>query len=131
MNLSLMVLVMFERGGVYLANLNPNKGSEPGKTRPVIVFQANALNEVSHPTVIVLPLTSKLINQTYPLRFRLLAKGNLEKDSDVLCDQLRAISLSRLQSTKLLQLTSIQLIAIEEQVGHILDFKASNYSHSL
>jgi mRNA interferase MazF len=78
--------------------------------------------EVDHPTVIVLPLTTQLIDQAYPLRFRLLAKDNLEKDSDVLCDQLRAISLHRLQSTKLRQLTSAQLIAIEQQVSHILDF---------
>jgi mRNA interferase MazF len=113
---------MFERGGVYLANLNSNKGNEPGKTRPVIIFQANALNEVDHPTIIVLPLTTQLIDQAYPLRFRLLAKDNLEKDSDVLCDQLRAISLHRLQPTKLRQLTSAQLIAIEQQVSHILDF---------
>ncbi len=112
---------MFERGGV----LNPNKGSEPGKTRPVIIFQANALNEVHHPTVIVLPLTTQLIEQAYPLRFRLLAKDNLEKDSDVLCDQLRVISLHRLQPAKLLQLTSAELIAIEEQVAHILDFSRS------
>jgi mRNA interferase MazF len=122
MSLSLMDSVMFERGGVYLANLNSNKGNEPGKTRPVIIFQANALNEVDHPTIIVLPLTTQLIDQAYPLRFRLLAKDNLEKDSDVLCDQLRAISLHRLQPTKLRQLTSAQLIAIEQQVSHILDF---------
>jgi len=113
---------MFERGGIYLANLNPNKGNEPGKTRPIIVFQANALNEVNHPTVIILPLTSQLIEQAYPLRFRLLAKDNLKQDSDILCDQIRAISLSRLQPTKLLQLNSRQLMAIEKQVAHILDF---------
>lgn len=122
MRLAWMDSVMFERGGIYLANLNPNKGSEPGKTRPIIVFQADALNEVNHPTVIILPLTSQLIEQAYPLRFRLLAKDNLKQDSDILCDQIRAISLSRLQPTKLLQLNSRQLIAIEKQVAHILDF---------
>jgi len=122
MRLAWMDSVMLERGGIYLANLNPNKGNEPGKTRPIIVFQADALNEVNHPTVIILPLTSQLIEQAYPLRFRLLAKDNLKQDSDILCDQIRAISLSRLQPTKLLQLNSRQLIAIEKQVAHILDF---------
>jgi len=122
MRLAWMDSVMLERGGIYLANLNPNKGNEPGKTRPIIVFQADALNEVNHPTVIILPLTSQLIEQAYPLRFRLLAKDNLKQDSDILCDQIRAISLSRLQPTKLLQLNSRQLMAIEKQVAHILDF---------
>ena len=73
---------MIERGGVYLANLNPNKGCEAGKTRPVVVMQANALNEINHPTVIILPLTTQLIAGTYPLRFRLLAQGDLKKESD-------------------------------------------------
>jgi len=113
---------MFERGGIYLANLNPNKGTEPGKTRPVVIFQANALNEVHHPTVIILPLTTQLIEQAYPLRFRILASDALKKDSDILCDQIRAISLSRLQPTKLLQLSLKQLLTIEKQVAHILEF---------
>ena len=120
---------MFDRGGVYFANLNPNKDRELGKTQPIIILQANALNEVNHPTVIILPLTSQLIDNTAPLRFRLLANDNLKKDSDVLCDQLRAISLSRLQPTKLLQLTSKQLVAIEQQVSHILDFNTATLPH--
>jgi len=113
---------MIERGGVYLANLNPTKGSEPGKTRPVVVMQANALNEVNHPTVIVLPLTTQLVEQANPLRFRLLAQGYLKKESDILCDQLRAITIARVSSKKLLQLGSEDLIAIEQQIKLILDF---------
>lgn len=107
---------------VYLANLNPNKGSEPGKTRPVVVMQANALNEVKHPTVIILPFTTHLVEQAYPLRFRLLAQGDLQKESDILCDQLRAITIARVSPKKLLQLSPEDLITIEQQVKLILDF---------
>ena len=113
---------MIERGGVYLANLNPNKGREPGKTRPVVIIQANALNEVNHPTVIVLPLTTQLVEKAYPLRFRLLPKDGLKKESDVLCDQLRAITIERISSKKLLQLAFKDLIIIERQIKLILGF---------
>ena len=54
-----MGLMILERGGIYLANLNPAKHDEPGKIRPVLVVQANALNQVDHPTVVVLPLTTR------------------------------------------------------------------------
>lgn len=117
---------MIERGGIYLANLNPNKGCEPGKTRPVVVMQADALNEVDHPTIIVLPLTTQLVPDAYPLRFNLLARGNLKKESDILCDQLRAVTTARVTSKKLLQLTAEELIAIEQQIKLILDFSEGN-----
>ncbi len=47
--------MILERGGIYLANLNPAKHDEPGKIRPVLVIQTDALNQVEHPTVVVLP----------------------------------------------------------------------------
>ena len=32
---------IYKRGDIYLANLNPFKGSEQGGTRPVLVLQNN------------------------------------------------------------------------------------------
>jgi len=34
---------MLDRGEVWLASLDPRRGTEPGKTRPVLVVQAQAL----------------------------------------------------------------------------------------
>jgi mRNA-degrading endonuclease toxin of MazEF toxin-antitoxin module len=34
---------MPERGEVWLANLNPRRGTEAGKTRPVLIVQTRAL----------------------------------------------------------------------------------------
>jgi mRNA interferase MazF len=116
---------MIERGGVYLANLNPNKGSEPGKVRPVVIIQANALNTIKHPTVIVLPLTTQLVSEAYPLRFSLPARGKLKKDSDILCDQISAITTTRITSDKLLQLSNEELTTIEQQIKVVLDFDDS------
>ncbi len=111
---------MLERGCIYLANLNPTKREEPGKVRPVLVLQAQALNDVEHPTVIVLPLTTRLVDEAFPLRYRISARDHLRESSDVLCDQIRAISLSRFTSEKLTTLALDELMQIEQQVMWIV-----------
>ena len=68
-NLMLPPPMAFKRGGVYLVNLNPSKGTEPGKMRPCVVVQSNFLNDVEHPSTTVLPLTTQLIDDAQPLRF--------------------------------------------------------------
>lgn len=89
-------------GEVWLANLNPGRGTEPGKTRPVLIVQSQALLDVQHPSTLVLPLTTKLIDDAEPLRLRLAARNQLERDSDVLVDQLRALDNRRLTTGPLL-----------------------------
>lgn len=111
-----------ERGGIYLANLNPSKGHEPGKVRPVLVMQSNVLNQVEHPTIIILPLTSQLADNAFPLRFRVRQQQNLKQDSDVLCDQIRSLDSRRITSDKLAQLSTNGLLQIERQLGYLLDF---------
>ena len=49
-----------EHGGVYLADLNPRRGSEAGKVRPVVVLQTDLLNAAGHPSTWVLPCTTNL-----------------------------------------------------------------------
>ncbi len=87
---------MFERGGIYLANLNPQKGSEVGKVRPVLVIQSDALNEAAHPTTLIIPLSTHLIDDAWPLRLRITRRERLETDSDLLIDQLRTVDNRRL-----------------------------------
>lgn len=89
---------MLNHGEVWLVNLNPVRGTEPGKTRPVLIVQSQALLDASHPSTLVLPLTTRLIDDAEPLRLRLPAQGGLEQDSDILLDQLRAIDNKRLVS---------------------------------
>ena len=80
---------MFQKGEIYLAKLNPKKGNEVGKIRPVLIYQTNILNGCEHPTTIILPISTVLIDDAYPLRYRITKRDNLEKTSDVLCDQIR------------------------------------------
>lgn len=83
-------------GEVWLANMNPGRGTEPGKVRPVLVLQNQALLDAEHPSTLVVPLTINLVDDAEPLRIRITADGRLDRDSDLLIDQLRAIDNGRL-----------------------------------
>jgi mRNA interferase MazF len=102
-----------KRGGIYLANFNPSKGTEPGKIRPCIVMQSNLLNEAEHPSTTVLPLTTNLIEGAAPLRYRLVAREGLESDSDIMLDQTRAIDNKRITSNMLTMLTGREMGEVE------------------
>src|SRR5512133_1088835 len=90
------MFLMRNHGEIWLANLNPGRGTEPGKVRPVLLIQNQALLDAEHPSTLVIPLTTNLVNGAEPLRLRVVAHGSLEKDSDLLVDQLRAIDNQRL-----------------------------------
>ena len=76
---------------VYLADLNPRMGTEPGKVRPVAVVQTDLLNE-AHPSTIICPLTTKIIPEAHILRVHIPKKeSGLNGDSDILTDQIRSI----------------------------------------
>jgi mRNA interferase MazF len=83
-------------GEIWLANLNPGKDTEPGKIRPVIILQTDDLNS-SHPSTVVCPITSNVIEEADLLRVHLdPGVTGLEQRSDVLIDQVRAIDATRL-----------------------------------
>ena len=76
---------------VYLADLNPRIGTEPGKVRPVVVVQTDLLNRV-HPSTVVCPLTTSVRSQARFLRVHLaLGEAGLAEQSDIMVDQIRAI----------------------------------------
>ena len=85
------------RGWVYLADLGPPAGTEPGKIRPVLALQTDYLNG-KHSSTIVLPLTTNVFPQSKLLRVHLKkGEAGLSADSDVMIDQLRAIDNGRLR----------------------------------
>lgn len=86
------------RGDVFKANLDPVVGSEQAGQRPVVVVSRDALNKNS-PIVTVCAITHAA-NKTkiYPSHVRVPAgKAGLTLDSVVICEQIRAISKTRLQ----------------------------------
>jgi mRNA interferase MazF len=80
---------------IWVADLNPRIGTEPGKVRPVVVVQTDLLNR-HHPSTIVCPLTTKVQPESSILRVH-LAKGScgLEEECDIMIDQVRAIDNAR------------------------------------
>ena len=111
---------MFKKGEIYLARLNPRKGNEVGKIRPVFIYQTDMLNEIGHPTTIILPLSTYLIDEAYPLRYRVISQDGLDRDSDILCDQIRAIDNQRIISERLVKLPWQDVFEIDEQVKIVL-----------
>ncbi len=82
---------------IWIADLNPQLGTEPGKTRPVLVVQTNLLNKVPHPSTIICPLTTNVKKDIEILRIH-IKKGmaNLHQDCDIMIDQVRVIDNNRL-----------------------------------
>jgi mRNA interferase MazF len=78
-------------GCLYVADLHPRFGTAPGKVRPVVVIQTDALNRY-HPSTVVCPLTTKTAGFANHLRVP-LPKGltGLSRASDILVDQIKAI----------------------------------------
>jgi len=109
------------RGEVWLANLNPRRGTEPGKTRPVLVVQAQALLDAGHPSTIIVPLTTRLIDSAEPLRVRLEAANRLREASDLLIDQIRAIDNHRLIEGPLTTLDEATMLRVADAIMQTLD----------
>ena len=89
--------MLINRFEIWLADLNPQIGTEPGKTRPVLVVQTNLLNKLPHPSTIICPITTNTQKESEILRVH-IRKGtsNVNENCDVMIDQLRAIDNNRL-----------------------------------
>ena len=103
---------------IWLANLNPSKGTEPGKIRPVVIVQTDLLND-SHLSTIICPVSTNLIPDAELLRVH-LKKGQLDKLSDVLIDQIRAIDNKRLLN-KIGKLSTDQIKTLKSNIKIVLD----------
>jgi mRNA interferase MazF len=115
-----MAIKQFE---IWIADLNPQIGTEPGKTRPVLVIQTNLLNKIQHPSTIICPITTNVKKGSEILRVH-LKKGtaNLLQPCDIMVDQIRAIDNKRL--TKKLGILPQELNEkIKENIQIILDLE--------
>lgn len=112
---------MHERGEIWLADLNPRNGTEPGKTRPVLLVQAQALLDVGHPSTLIVPLTTNIIDGAQPLRIRVPAQDKLKRDSDLLLDQVRAIDNRRLVKGPLVRLDAEAMDEVNQALRDVFD----------
>lgn len=108
-------------GAIWLANLNPGRGTEPGKTRPVLVVQSQTLLDAGHPSTLIVPLTTHLVDDAEPLRLRVKAFAKLKHDSDLLLDQLRAIDNRRLTSGPIGVCSPVFMRKVQAAIAEVLD----------
>ncbi len=103
---------------IWLADLNPTIGTEPGKTRPVVIIQTDLLVE-THLSTIICPVTTNVRPAVELLRVH-LRKDQLQKLSDILVDQIRAIDNKRLIK-KLGKLNKLQISTLKANIRIVLD----------
>ena len=85
------------RGDIFIADLDPVVGSEQGGVRPVLIVQNDRGNRFS-PTVICAAMTSRLGKNDLPTHVWVAAQeSGLDRDSLVLCEQIRTLEKRRLR----------------------------------
>ncbi len=115
--------IKINHGELWLANLNPTRGTEAGKYRPVLIIQNQVLLEISHPSTLIIPLTTKLIDNAKPLRIRIPAQDGLKKDSDLMIDHIRAIDNKRLVEGPLLKTSHTFMEQVYSAISETIGFE--------
>lgn len=101
------------RGEVWIGNLNPNRGKEAGKIRPVLILQADFLTAQGELTIIVLPLTTQVRKSKEPLHVTIPARDRLRNACQVMPEQPRTLDRARLADGPLTWLTAGEMAAVE------------------
>lgn len=107
---------MIRRGEVWVGNLNPRRGNEVGKIRPVLVMQADELTRAGADTVVVLPLTTRGRPDMSLFRIRIPARDRLLADSYVAIEKPRALDPSRLGEGPLTTLDQDEMSSVERSL---------------
>ncbi len=104
---------------IWIADLEPQRGTETGKVRPVLIVQTNLLKD--HPSAIICPITTNVAPDSDILRVHIKREtANLKRDSDVMIDQIRAIDKRRLTS-KVGELPRNLQQTVKENIRIVLD----------
>jgi mRNA interferase MazF len=85
------VTIEVDRYVIYLADLNPTRGAEIAKTRPVVVVSRDEMNR-NLDTIVVCPLTTKL----HPRWRSRIPVTCARRKAEIAVDQIRTISKNRL-----------------------------------
>ena len=111
------------RGGIYLARLDPVKGAEIGKLRPVTVLTAQTLLDIDPPIIFVCPLSSRSEPAYQSLHVPISTRDELQVDSFVLVEHCRAISRQCILSHRLAQLTDQEIDTIVQKLQRLVGAK--------
>lgn len=108
------------RGEIWVANLNPGRGREIGKIRPVLIIQDDAFTECGTPMVIILPLTTQIYPSFKRWRISIAPRDRLLKTCQVIVDQPRALDRARLGEGPLTTLTAEEMAAVETSLKAVM-----------
>jgi mRNA interferase MazF len=105
---------------IWIADLEPQRGTETGKVRPVLIVQTNLLNN-EHPSVVICPVTTNVEKDSDILRVH-IRKGiaNLKIESDIMIDQIRSVDNRRLLN-KIGELTKELQLKVKDNIKIIFD----------
>ncbi len=104
---------IIRRGEIWVANLNPPRGQEIGKIRPVLVFQDNALTAIETTMIVILPLTTQVYPSFKQWRVTVTARHRLLRDCQIIVDQPRTLDRSRFGEGPLATLSEAEMEAVE------------------
>ncbi len=108
-----------KRGDLYLADLNPSRGTEQAGIRPVVIVQRDTLEHFTR-TVVAIPFTTNIRRAQVPGTILIPAgEGGLDQDSVALCYQIVVLDKERLQH-KLGTLSPSYLLLLEQALKYTL-----------
>ena len=104
------------RGEIWLADLDPARGSEAAKQRPVVVVSNDGANaaagRMGRGVVTVVPITSS-VERVFPFQVLLPAsETGLDRDSKAQAEQVRSLDVTRLR---------VRIGAVPADAGAMLD----------
>lgn len=108
------------RGEIWVGNLNPNRGAETGKIRPVLIIQGDFLTHQGSATVVVLPLTTQVRPSKEPLHVTVPARDRLREACQVMPEQPRTLDRARLVEGPLTILTADEMAKVERSLLAVL-----------
>ncbi len=84
---------------IWISDMNPGMGTEPGKIRPVLIVQSDTLHQLGHISTIVCPISSQKRGiSKLRIAVEQSAYNGLQKPSSVVIDQIKAVDFLRLKN---------------------------------
>lgn len=109
-----------KRGEVWVAQLEPKRGAEVGKARPVLVVQEDRLTAAGMPTVLVVPLTTQLRSRFEPIRVKIAARDRLHENCQAMVEHLWSLDRGRLRQGPLTTVTRNEMESVERSLRVVL-----------
>jgi len=109
-----------KQGDIWIADLNPVRGSEQRGQRPVAIISGNAMND-NLGISIICPLSTKIKNFAGCVVLSPDRENGLDKESEIITFQVRTLAQTRMLR-KIGQITDSQLDAVKRGLNEILQY---------